>query len=207
MTEPRRIDVPRDRLAQWVDGFAQRHGEPTWTIDGSAYRATAPNGAWATFSSWTAAPSLPPDLLVWSEPPGTFAIILIRRGGYAVGVVSGGELVAHKCGTRYVQSRTAAGGWSQQRYARRRSNQRDELVDTVIERVVTLKEGHRGEGVVLGGDQPLASAVLDDRRLESLAIVPRREFYDIPDPRFVVLQKTLSRALMVSVTVSNPESS
>ena len=207
MTEPRRIDVPRDRLAHWLDGFARRHGESTWTIDGAAYRATAPNGAWATFTSWTPALHLPPDLLTWSEAPQTFAIILIRRGGYAVGVVSEREFVAHKCGTRYVQSRTAAGGWSQQRYARRRSNQRDELVDTVIERVVTIMGGRRGEGVVLGGDQPLTSAALNDRRLESLAIVPRRQFYDIPDPRFAVLQKTLSRALMVSVTVSNTNDS
>ena len=30
-------------------------------------------------------------------------------------------LTAHKVGTRYVQSRTAAGGWTQQRFARRRA--------------------------------------------------------------------------------------
>ena len=56
------------------------------------------------------------------------AVVLVRRGGYAVGVASGDRLTAHKVGTRYVQSRTAAGGWSQQRFARRRANQADGLV-------------------------------------------------------------------------------
>ncbi|MGL5852830.1 MAG: Vms1/Ankzf1 family peptidyl-tRNA hydrolase, partial [Phycicoccus sp.] len=55
-------------------------------------------------------------------------LVLVRRGGYAVGVAAGGRLATHKVGTRYVQSRTAAGGWSQQRFARRRANQADELV-------------------------------------------------------------------------------
>ena len=60
------------------------------------------------------------------------AVVLVRRGGYAVGVASGDRLTAHKVGTRYVQSRTAAGGWSQQRFARRRANQADGLVGEVM---------------------------------------------------------------------------
>ena len=45
-----------------------------------------------------------------------------RRGGYAVGLASGGGFTASKVGSRHVQSRTAAGGWSQQRFARRRGS-------------------------------------------------------------------------------------
>ena len=43
-----------------------------------------------------------------------------------------GTLTAAKVGSRHVQSRTAAGGWSQQRFARRRGKQADELVDAVV---------------------------------------------------------------------------
>ena len=58
-------------------------------------------------------------------------IILVRRGGYAVGVVSGGKVSASKSGSRYVQSRSAAGGSSQQRFARRRENQANALTEAV----------------------------------------------------------------------------
>ena len=56
-------------------------------------------------------------------------LVLVRRGGYAVGLVAGGVLVAHKIGTAHVQGRTKKGGWSQQRYARRRGHQSDEVVE------------------------------------------------------------------------------
>ena len=49
--------------------------------------------------------------------------VLIRRGGWAVGIFVGSELVDSKVGRPYVQGQTKAGGWSQQRYARRRGKQ------------------------------------------------------------------------------------
>ncbi|MGC1208289.1 MAG: acVLRF1 family peptidyl-tRNA hydrolase [Ornithinimicrobium sp.] len=203
MTEPRQIDVPRDRLERWVAGFAQRHGEPTWNVRGNDYLVSAPNGAWATFSSWIPAQSLPPDLVAWSKPPVTFAIILIRRGGYAVGIVKNEKLVAHKCGTRYVQSRTAAGGWSQQRYARRRENQRDDLVGTVIQRASAISQDKRCSGVVLGGDRALVATVRGDPSLRGLDALPCREFFDIPDPRMSVLAEVHIRATAIAISVSN----
>ncbi len=69
------------------------------------------------------------------------AVVLVRRGGYAVGVGSGDRLTSHKVGSRYVQSRTAAGGWSQQRFARRRANQADGLVGAAVEHAVRLLTG------------------------------------------------------------------
>ncbi len=129
------------------------------------------------------------------------ALLLVRRGGYAVGVGSAGHLTAHKTGTRYVQSRTAAGGWSQQRFARRRSNQADELVGAVTEHSVRLLRGSGARGLVLGGDRTLAEAVLEDDRLAGLRDLPRRELYDLPDPRLVVLEKALERARAVQVSI------
>src|SRR5262249_18275986 len=45
------------------------------------------------------------------------------QGGVAVGIATGPALEMSKVNSRYVQGRPAAGGWSQQRFARRRENQ------------------------------------------------------------------------------------
>lgn len=129
------------------------------------------------------------------------AIILVRRGGYAVGVASAGVLSRHKVGTRYVQSRTAAGGWSQQRFARRRANQADGLVNAAAEHAVRLLTGVRPTGLVLGGDKALVASLLEDDRLAQVAGLPRREFYDLPDPRLDVLQRAADRGRAVRVTI------
>ena len=65
-------------------------------------------------------------------------VVLVRRGGFAVAVVVDGRMVVHKVGSRHVQSRTAAGGWSQQRFARRRANQADALVEAVAEHLARI---------------------------------------------------------------------
>ncbi len=174
-----------------------------WSLDGSAYVLTGADGSWAAFNAWRAATSIPPDLASWSQSPQWLGVILIRRGGYAVGVAEGKTLSAHKCGTKYVQSRTAAGGWSQQRYARRRSNQADGLVGAVAERAVTIFASADLGGLVVGGDKPLVAQALDDSRLASLRHTPRRGFFDIPDPRFAVLKSVAERARSVAVRVCN----
>ena len=129
------------------------------------------------------------------------ALLLVRRGGYAVGLADGPTLRAHKVGTRYVQSRTAAGGWSQQRFARRRANQADELVGAVADHAVRVLGDAHPTGLVLGGDRALAEAVLDDDRLAALRDLPRQTLYDVPDPRLDVLRAALVRARAVRVTI------
>jgi hypothetical protein len=132
------------------------------------------------------------------------AVVLVRRGGYAVGLAHGAAFTASKVGTRHVQSRTAAGGWSQQRFARRRGNQADELVRAVTEHAVRLLGAERPTGLVLGGDRALVAEVLADPRLERLAGLPRRELYDLPDPRRAVLDDALRRGRAVRVTIEEP---
>ena len=129
----------------------------------------------------------------------------MRRGGYAVGLAHGDELTEHKCGTRYVQSRTAAGGWSQQRFARRRGNQADELVRAVAEHALRILPRGEAAGLVVGGDRTLVRDVLDDPRLAHLAALPRRELYDLPDPRLAVLEEALRRGRAVWVDLDEPE--
>jgi hypothetical protein len=140
------VRVAPERLAGWVERFAASHGEVSRSValasDGgtspSSWVLTAADGSWARLTSWTDAVADDAagedgSLGEWALPP-PLLVVLVRRGGYAVAVASqAGDLVAHKVGTRHVQSRTAAGGWSQQRYARRRGNQADALVQAVVE--------------------------------------------------------------------------
>ena len=131
------------------------------------------------------------------------ALVLVRRGGYAVGLADGAAYAASKVGTRHVQSRTAAGGWSQQRFARRRGNQAVELVRAVADHAARLLLSPRPAGLVVGGDKALVRDVLADPRLAVLADLPRRELYDLPDPRRSVLEDALRRGRVVRVTVED----
>nr|WP_238338490.1 acVLRF1 family peptidyl-tRNA hydrolase [Pedococcus badiiscoriae] len=130
-------------------------------------------------------------------------VLLIRRGGYAVGLGRGATFTESKVGTRHVQSRTAAGGWSQQRFARRRGNQADELVRAVVEHTLRILPRGVPSGLVVGGDKALVRAVLDDPRLAHLVALPRRELYDLPDPRRAVLEDALYRGRAVRVTIED----
>ena len=131
------------------------------------------------------------------------AVVLVRRGGYAVGLGRGDRLLRHKVGTRYVQSRTAAGGWSQQRFARRRANQADGLVGAAAEHAVRLLGDLVPAGLVVGGDRALVATLLQDDRLAGIRDLPRRELYDLPDPRLAVLEKALERGRAVRVTIDD----
>lgn len=200
----RTIEVAPERFDRWLAGFAERHGAydaaAEETPGGVVIHATAADGATLVATPFA------------HDPLG---IVLVRRGGYAVGLVAGGRLLRHKVGTRRVQSRTAAGGWSQQRFARRRANQADELVRAVAgharrillgddESPRTGADGIPG-GLVLGGDRALVSQVLDDHGLRALAGLPRRELPDLPDPRRDVLETALRRGRALRVTLTEPD--
>jgi hypothetical protein len=144
-------------------------------------------------------------LAAWATPPMALGLILVRRGGYAVGLGHGTELVSHKVGTRYVQSRTAAGGWSQHRFARRRDNQADALVVSVIEHARRVVLASPTSALIVGGDKSLVRDVLADPRLARLVKLPRRELFDLPDPRLAVLEKALRRGRAVRVLLSELE--
>lgn len=208
----RMVEVDPERIDRWVDGFAARHGEPGWGSAHGSLQLLAADGSVALLHPWShdgagnrgtdeAVPRDRSELSAWVSPPHTLGLILVRRGGYAVGLAEAGALVRHHCGTRYVQSRTAAGGWSQQRFARRRGNQADALVEAVALRAREIVAPGRPEVVVVGGDRALFRQVLDDRRLAGLTRLPRRELPDLPDPRLVVLSQALRRGRSVRITL------
>ncbi|WP_269801634.1 acVLRF1 family peptidyl-tRNA hydrolase, partial [Desertihabitans aurantiacus] len=129
----RTVRVPRARLAGWVERFAARHGHLTPTADSATLLLPAADGAEAVltvpFLPWTPGDDPLAALLDHVARDRTVGVLLARRGGHAAGVFVGEELVASKVGSGYVQGRTKAGGWSQQRYARRRANQAAKAVE------------------------------------------------------------------------------
>lgn len=196
----RDLEVAPERIDRWVAGFTERHGETTVARDGGVVvGVSAADGSTASFEWFL------------HDPVG---LVLVRRGGYAVGLVSEGRLVSSKVGTRYVQSRTAAGGWSQQRFARRRGNQADGLVDAVAGHALRIwlsgnespgaQAAGRPHGLVVGGDKVLVAQVLADSRLRALADLPHRAFYDLPDPRRDVLERAVERGRSVRVRLVEP---
>lgn len=151
-------------------------------------------------------PDGPQRILAIREPLAVpFVVLLVRRGGYAVAVTDGVALQAHKVGSRHVQSRTAAGGWSQQRFARRRVNQADALVGAVADHLVRVRGevGAPVRGAVVGGDRALVGEVLDDPRLEDLRDLPTREYPAIADPRRTVLDDIVRRARAYEIRIDD----
>lgn len=137
----------------------------------------------------------------------TVAVVLVRRGGYAAGVFEGTRLVASKVGSRHVQGRTAAGGQSQQRFARRREKQAREAFEAaadVAARVI-LPHSRRLDSVVLGGDRAAADQVLTDPRLRELGSLVAPERLTVPDPKLAVLKETPRQFRAIRIHLTEPE--
>lgn len=218
MPATRSVLVEVKRLDGWLARFEERNGsygvEPATAPPDGSLRIIAANGCAAVLT-----PPLPgatasgaasggegviAHLVPALEPTITVGLLLIRRGGYSVGVARGGQVLSSKTGTRYVQGRTAAGGWSQQRFARRRANQADALVEETAARAAALYRAEAPSCLQLGGDRALASGTLAEPVLASFAGLPQVPFLTVPDPRFAILKEAARTALSVRITVTDP---
>ncbi len=120
------------------------------------------------------------------------AALLVRLGGYAVGVFEGERLVASKVGTRFVKGRHKKGGSSANRFRRRREKQARELVEAAAETAVgVLEPWHdRVEFAALGGDRRAVDEVLEaEPRLAWLAERALPRFFTTGDPRLRDLER------------------
>jgi hypothetical protein len=202
------VEVPPARLARWLDTFATRHGAPEVRPGADGLRLTAPDGAVALLYPPPGAPAARdlPGFLAAAEQPRRLGLLLARRGAVAVGIADGERLVASKVETRYVQSRTAAGGWSQQRFARRRENQAKAAAGDAADLVVRLLLPEAGTlaALVTGGDRRTLEAILADRRLAPLATLRAERVLDVPEPRYAVLVDAVAAARAVPVLVRDP---
>ncbi|HXV33676.1 MAG TPA: acVLRF1 family peptidyl-tRNA hydrolase [Gaiellaceae bacterium] len=133
-------------------------------------------------------------------------VLLVRLGGYAVGVLDGERLVASKVGSRFVKGRHKKGGSSANRFRRRREEQARALAEEAAEVAAAVLGPWQGrvEHVALGGDRAAVEATLAARPelawLRELA-VPR--FFSVPEPRRRVLERLPYDLYAVEVTASD----
>ena len=116
----------------------------------------------------------------------TVAALLVRLGGYAVGVFEGERLVTSKVGSRFVKGRHKKGGSSQARFRRRRDEQARALFEEAAEVAMQLLEPwrERVEFVALGGDRAAVDQAISTRpELAWLAERALPRFFTVPDPR------------------------
>ncbi|MEU4377934.1 acVLRF1 family peptidyl-tRNA hydrolase [Micromonospora echinofusca] len=202
------VEVDPARVARWVEGFADRHGPPTATVEAYGLLLTAADGATAELHAPPGAPAAPdlPGFVAAAAAPRRIGLLLARKGAVALGVAAGEKLVVSKVDTRYVQGRTAAGGWSQQRFARRRDNQAKAALGDAADLAVRLllPEASSLRALVCGGDRRAVDTVLADRRLAPLAALRAERLLDVPEPRHAVLVGAIAAARAVRILVRDP---
>jgi hypothetical protein len=212
------VDVAPERLERWLAGFAERHGDVTVKAGSDRVTVTAADGGvaechvpFAPLASSDSDGGPDPDsscagLIAHAQRQRRVGVLLVRLGGYAVGVFDGQTLVTSKVGSRQVHGRNSNGGWSQQRYARRRGNQVRDALDETADVAARVLAGHRLDGFVTGGDRAALATVLADPRLRHLSGITEPRVLDVPDPKLAVLTATppLYRAVRVRIIDPDP---
>jgi hypothetical protein len=199
----RRVEVAPDRLERWLAGFQQRHGdlvvrpEPQQltlvAADGTVAHLHPPPGAGAGADL--------DGFLAAARQPRRIGLLLARQAALAVGVACGGELEVSKVDSWYVQGRTAAGGWSQQRFARRRGNQAAAAAGKAagVAARVLLPAADRLAALVTGGDRRTVEAILADPRLAALLPLRSARHLAVATPNLAVLRVAVPGARAVEI--------
>jgi Actinobacteria/chloroflexi VLRF1 release factor len=196
---PRWLDIGPERIEGWLADFTERHGETAATTDASRSVVTLTAADGAVAECHVPFPPLggghgPADIAAHAAASRTVGVLLVRLGGYAAGVFAGSppRLVASKVGSRLVHGRSAAGGQSQQRFARRREKQAHEALTAAADNAAAVLTPFSGQldAVVLGGDKRSVAELRDDPRLRPYFAMAVDRFLTVPDPRLAVLQGT-----------------
>ena len=220
------VEVPPERLVSWIVTFAERHGGPgpvTRAGDGATVTFAAADGATAECH-----PPFPPlpvlgqasladpgevaaAIVAHAQASRTVGVLLVRLGGYAAGVFTGSPpvLAGSKAGRRLVHGRSAAGGWSQHRFARRRDNQAATALNAAADAAAEVFGPYGAGGldaVVLGGDKRSAAGLRDDPRLRDYLARAQERFLTVPDPRPAVLREIPRAYLAIRIRLTEPES-
>lgn len=200
------VAVPVARIQRWVENFTARHGETLLAVDSGALTGAAADGssfiATLPFEKTYAGPA---DVDVFTEaaaPPREWGLLLVRKGGFAIARIKDGGIADHKVGRRHVQGKTKAGGWSQQRFARRRANQASAAYEAAAEHAARILDGLAGP-LITGGDHGGVDDVLGDRRLRALSVAG--PWLAVQDPNRAVLDQAIEDAQKVRIEVLNAE--
>ena len=217
------LDVDPARFPGWIASFARRHdaGLPdaslTVTLAGDGVSFTAPDGAIAECH-----PPFPPvrelavplpgypdvaeAIAAHAQRPRAVGVLLVRLGGYAAGVFTGSppRLADAKTGSRPVHGRSAAGGRSQHRFARRREKQATEALQAAANTAVDVFGRWRLDAVLLGGDKRAIAELREDPRLAPYLKIATDRFLTVPDPRRRVLEDAPRLFLAVKIRLTEP---
>lgn len=215
------IEVAPDRLARWLESFAERHSGATAEAGPELVTFRAPDSAVAEChlpfpplagiaadgdAGAAAGTEYGERIAAHACADRSVGVFLVRLGGYAAGVFTGPVpvLAASKVGSRLVHGRSAAGGTSQHRFARRREKQASEALGAAADTAVAVFEPYAGrlDAVVLGGDRRAMAQLRDDPRLAPYFGLAVERFLTVPDPRLTVLRSTprLFRAIRIRLT-------
>lgn len=199
--------VSPTRLPGWVGRFSDRHPGVTLDVELARVTLTGADGARATWDTgWGGlspdAPRTSDQAYAHAAADRRVAVLLARRAAHAVGVFDGPRLTVSKVDTHYVQARTAAGGWSQQRYARRRSQQAENAARAAAAdlRRVVWSAHRQWDWFVTGGDSAAVRAVL--AHVPELAERAPARVLPTPDPRLAVLRSFPDTYRAVTITLN-----
>ena len=219
------VEVPPERFLTWIDTFARRHGgaeSVTHSDDSASVTFAAADGA--TAQSYPPFPPMPPwpagagaptadgaaeAIVAHAQADRVVGVLLVRLGGYAAGVFAGSppRLVSSKTGRRPVHGRSAAGGWSQHRFARRRENQAATALGAAADAAAGIFGRYGPDGldaVVLGGDKRAVAELRDDPRLSAYLAIATERFLTVPDPKRAVLEAAPKLFLAVKIRLTEP---
>jgi len=230
------LELAPGRLAGWLDSFAARHGglagPPQYSGSDDPGSGPAEGASVVVFRAADGAiaechPPFPPlPARAGGGVPGpepaasaalmaghaladrTVGVLLVRLGGYAAGVFTGPgqQLAASKVGSRLVHGRSAAGGQSQRRFARRREKQASEALGAAADTAAAVFGPYNGrlDAVVLGGDKRAMSGLTDDPRLRPFLDLAVDRFLTVPDPRLAVLKGTPRSFTAIRIRLTEP---
>lgn len=220
----RAVEVAPERVAGWFERFVAAHGggpgraagEPVCrtVLSRSLVEVVAADGVVASvrvpFGGLDRAgqPVRLPGLFVGElaehlSRVRRIGLVLVRRGGYSVGVADGERIVASRTGHPLVHGRSSAGGWSQQRFARRRAGQVVAALGAAADAVAAVLGPRLGslEAVVLGGDREALRVLRADPRLAGVFDLAGDRVLDVARPGRSVLADAARRARAVEIVL------
>ena len=211
------VEVTADRIGGWYARFTLRHDNVrTVELSTESFVVEAADGASATAS-------IPFPPLVLGEPPKDLAtavelvlehlrrprlvgLVLVRLGGHSVGIARDGKVLVSATDHLPVHGRNRAGGWSQQRFARRRAGQARVAVQHAaadVRRVLGPRVGELS-AVILGGDAHELAELRAEPGLAEVFAKARPRVLDVPQPRRAVLDEAARRVFGLEILVREP---
>lgn len=183
------VEISPSRVTRWFGRFAERHGGVRATeVVGDTITVVALDGATAAVTAAVAPLGLPEGtvpglsvdgLVAHLLTPRRIGLLLVRLGGHSIGVAQAGRVLVATTDRALGHGRSKAGGWSQQRFARRRAGQATRSLRAL-------------------------DVLREDRRLAGVFAIAGPRVLDVPEPRRAVLDEAAVRACSAEILVTEP---